>query len=149
VTELRPAGRDDIVLLSALAREAYAKYVPLIGREPAPMNTDYARHVDAGEVVVAVEQAQLVGFLMLTVQADRLQVNNLAVRPQAQGRGVGRLLLDHAETRAAELDLSALTLYTNVAMLDNLALYAHLGYTETHRAEQDGFHRVFLRKDLS
>jgi hypothetical protein len=39
-------------------------------------------------------------------------------------------------------------LYTNAAMTENLAYYSRRGYTETHRAHQDGFHRVFFRKRL-
>jgi hypothetical protein len=31
-------------------------------------------------------------------------------------------------------------------MTENLAYYPRHGYAETHRAEQDGFSRVFFRK---
>ncbi len=34
-------------------------------------------------------------------------------------------------------------------MTENLAYYLRRGYTETHRSDQDGFHRVFFRKTLS
>jgi hypothetical protein len=33
-------------------------------------------------------------------------------------------------------------------MSENLAIYRTLGYLETHRATQDGFARVFMRKPL-
>jgi len=33
-------------------------------------------------------------------------------------------------------------------MNDNLSMYAHLGFSETHRAWDDGFHRVYLRLDI-
>jgi hypothetical protein len=39
-------------------------------------------------------------------------------------------------------------LYTNEVMTENLAIYAHLGYRETSRAEQDAYHRVFMEKRL-
>jgi hypothetical protein len=39
-------------------------------------------------------------------------------------------------------------LYTNAAMTENLAYYPRRGYIETHRAAQDGFHRVFFRKPV-
>ena len=44
--------------------------------------------------------------------------------------------------------MGAVTLYTNEVMLENLAFYARHGYAETHRSEQDGFRRVFLRKPV-
>jgi hypothetical protein len=39
-------------------------------------------------------------------------------------------------------------LYINEAMTENLAYYRRRSYTETHRAEQDGFRRVFFRKPV-
>jgi hypothetical protein len=53
-----------------------------------------------------------------------------------------------AEDRARSLGLPEIRLYTNEAMTENLAYYPPHGYTETHRAQQDGFHRVYFRKRL-
>jgi hypothetical protein len=33
-------------------------------------------------------------------------------------------------------------------MTENLSMYAHLGFVETHRAMEKGFHRVYLRLTL-
>jgi hypothetical protein len=41
--------------------------------------------------------------------------------------------------------LSAIRLYTNAAMTENLSIYAHMGFVETHRAVEKGFNRVYLR----
>lgn len=73
----------------------------------------------------------------------------MAVLPAAQGRGIGARLLALAEEHARSLGLSEIRLYTNQAMTENLRYYPRHGYTETHRAEQNGFHRVFFRKHLS
>ena len=70
----------------------------------------------------------------------------MAVQPAAQGRGIGARLLARAEDHARDLGLSEIRLYTNEAMTENLAYYVRHGYAETHRAEQDGFRRVFFRK---
>lgn len=40
-------------------------------------------------------------------------------------------------------------LYTNEAMIENLALYAHLGFAETRRLVEDGYRRVYMEKHLS
>ncbi len=42
-----------------------------------------------------------------------------------------------------------LRLYTHVTMTENIALYTRIGWIETHRGEQDGYARVFMRKVLS
>jgi ribosomal protein S18 acetylase RimI-like enzyme len=73
----------------------------------------------------------------------------VAVLPAAQGRGIGGRLLGLAEQHARSLGLGEIRLYTNEAMTENLAYYRRHGYTETHRAEQDGFRRVFFRKLLT
>jgi hypothetical protein len=44
--------------------------------------------------------------------------------------------------------LPALRLYTNAAMTENLSIYAHIGFVETHRAVEKGFNRVYLRWTL-
>jgi hypothetical protein len=56
--------------------------------------------------------------------------------------------MELAEREAARLGLPAVTLYTHELMTENLAFYARRGFTETHRGGQDGFRRVFLRKNL-
>jgi GNAT superfamily N-acetyltransferase len=70
----------------------------------------------------------------------------VAVLPAAQGRGIGARLLALAEDRARALHVPEIRLYTNAAMTENLAYYPRHGYTQTHRAQQGGFCRVFFRK---
>ena len=50
---IRQAMPEDTARIGAIARAAYAKYVPRIGREPAPMVADFAAEVAAGHVVVS------------------------------------------------------------------------------------------------
>lgn len=49
---LRPALPGEAPLLAALAERAYAHYVPVIGRRPAPMDDDYAARIAAGQAHV-------------------------------------------------------------------------------------------------
>jgi ribosomal protein S18 acetylase RimI-like enzyme len=145
---LRPAGAADASRLAAVATAAYEGYVDRIGRAPAPMTADYAAAVSDGQVWVAEEDARIVGLLVLVARPGHLLLENIAVLPSAQRRGIGARLLTLAEDRAGQLGLGEIRLYTNEAMTENLAYYARHGYIETHRAEQDGFRRVFLAKAL-
>jgi ribosomal protein S18 acetylase RimI-like enzyme len=79
-------------------------------------------------------------------RADHLLLETVAVAPGAQGKGYGGLLLDRAESDAAELGYSEVRLYTNEAMTENLTFYPRHGYRETGRAVQDGFRRVYFSK---
>ncbi len=61
-------------------------------------------------------------------EADHLLVENVAVSPSFQGRGLGRKLMAHAETLAHELGFGTIRLYTNQRFVENIALYRRLGY---------------------
>ncbi len=131
-----------------LAQAAYQLYVDRIGREPAPTTTDYAQIVESGLACVAHHGDRLVGMLVLEPAEDHLLLENVAVAPQAQGRGVGGLLLRLTEEQARLRGLREVRLYTNEAMTENLTYYVRRGYCQTHRAAQDGFRRVFFTKLL-
>ncbi|MFV0927288.1 MULTISPECIES: GNAT family N-acetyltransferase [Pseudomonas] len=145
---IRPATAHDVAPVQALIEAAYALYIPRIGAKPGPMLEDYAALIAQGRVEVFEEQGQVLGVLVLIAQADGLLLDNVAVSPAAQGRGLGRQLMAHAEARARQLGLEVVRLYTNEAMSENLGLYERLGYRETHRAVQAGFRRVFMEKRL-
>jgi GNAT superfamily N-acetyltransferase len=149
VITIRLAAGPDAGTIALITAEAYRHYVPRIGREPAPMITDYAGAVQAGHAWIAEEAGEPVGIMVLELHGDHLLVENLAVRPAAQGRGAGRQLLARAEELARELGYAEVRLYTNEAMTENIAYYPRRGYTETHRGGQDGYRRVFFRKELS
>lgn len=146
--ELRKAAPGDVAEVRAIAAAAYAPYVARIGRPPAPMVADYAAAVDRGEVWVAADDGAIAGLLVLVPAPDHLLLENVAVRPAAQGTGIGARLLALAEDQAGQLGLAEIRLYTNVAMTENLAYYPRHGYAETHRGQGDGFSRVYFAKHL-
>ncbi|WP_127091214.1 GNAT family N-acetyltransferase [Aquabacter cavernae] len=145
---LRLATPADLAAVEALVRAAYAPYIPRIGRPPGPMGDDYAALIAAGQVHVAERAGQVDGVLVLLPEADGLLLDNVAVAPRAQGQGLGRVLLAFAEETARAAGHAAIRLYTNAAMAENIALYARLGYAETHRADEAGFRRVYMSKRL-
>ncbi|HSF95035.1 MAG TPA: GNAT family N-acetyltransferase [Thermohalobaculum sp.] len=145
--EIRAADPGDLVAVRAIARAAYAPYVPRIGREPAPMVADFGASLAAGHLWVAGDP--VTGFVVAYPRGDHWHLENVAVAPEAQGTGLGRTLVAHVEAMARASGAAAVELYTNVKMTENQALYPRLGYAETRRAAQDGFERVFYRKALS
>jgi ribosomal protein S18 acetylase RimI-like enzyme len=145
---IRGAEVADVPARQRLAHDAYGRYVPRMDRPPAPMLADYAAMVREGLVQVAIVDHELVGLLVTRPADDHLFIENIAVAPQCQGRGVGRELIAVAEAEARRLQLGELRLYTNEVMVESLAFYARLGFTETHRALQDGYRRVFLAKPV-
>jgi GNAT superfamily N-acetyltransferase len=137
-TEIRPAVLEDAAAIRALTRAAYAKWVALIGREPLPMQADYERAVAEHTIDLLIVDGALAGLVETIVRPDHLWIENVAVAPEQQGRGFGRLLLAHAERRAIDAGRPEIRLLTNQAFAANLELYAKRGYivnrTEPFRA---------------
>jgi GNAT superfamily N-acetyltransferase len=145
---LRRANLEDADAIRDLTRASYAKYIPLIGREPLPMNADHAALIAGGEVWVLEENARLVAAIEMIPREDNLYIDNVVVSEANQGRGIGKGLLAFSETRARALGFDAMTLFTNERYTTLLELYARLGYVETHRVPVQGTDAVHMRKTL-
>src|SRR5215467_4716336 len=141
----RPADR---LAIEALVCAAYRPYVARIGREPAPMLDDYAALIDKGFVNVLEEAECISGIVVLVPEGRAMLLDNIAVSPSAQGGGRGRKLIAFAEATARAVGCEAIRLYTNVLMTENLAIYRRLGFTETHRGDENGYRRVYMAKRL-
>jgi ribosomal protein S18 acetylase RimI-like enzyme len=142
---IRGGSVDDAGRIGSIARAAYAKYVARIGREPAPMLADFAAEIAADHVAVIEAEGSVVGYMIAWAESDAYVIDNIAVDPAYQGAGLARQFIDHARREANRYGLPAIRLYTNVAMTENLSMYAHFGFVETHRAWEQGFHRAYLR----
>ena len=142
----RLATAEDLSAITAVTAAAYARYRDRMDRPPAPVLTDYGPAVASGQVWVVGEP--VVALIVLVPKDDSMLVENVAVSPTAQGRGLGRLLMDFAEHEAIQQGFTKMTLYTNEVMTENLAIYARLGYRETERAGDAGYNRVFMEKVL-
>jgi ribosomal protein S18 acetylase RimI-like enzyme len=145
---IRRGTEDDAVRIAAIARSAYAKYVARIGREPAPMSADYVAEIAMRRVVVIETAGNISGYMIAWPESDAYFIDNIGIDPAHQGEGLGRRLIEHAAAEATRLHLKALRLYTNAKMSENLAMYVHLGFVETHRAIENGFYRVHMRRNL-
>lgn len=145
---VRRATSADVPALYVVVHEAYLLYVPRIGRMPAPMTADYSEAVQSGQAWVAEADGQVLGLIVLVVSQGYLLIENIAVLPSAQRRGIGARLLALAEDEARANGLGEIRLYTNEGMTENLAYYPRHGYRETRRAEEHGFRRVFFSKTL-
>lgn len=166
---IRPAVPDDCARLTDLASAAYGLYLDRMEKKPAPMLENYAERIAKGHVFVLEIQpvqpndkkddpeaqasfspspAGIVGFIVLLPGNDALLLDNLAVDPAMQRRGYGKMLLAFAEETARKTGFLRISLYTNEVMTENLKLYPRLGYTQTRRAVEKGYNRVFFSKTL-
>ena len=146
---IRRARPEDRPAVEAIVHAAYSIYVARIGKKPGPMLDDYRRLIDQGAVSVLEEpDGAIAAILVLLASADHLLLDNIAVRPDRQGHGLGRRLIAFAESEARRLGHAELRLYTHETMTENIALYTRLGFAETGRAHEAGYDRVFMTKRL-
>lgn len=115
------------------------------------MTADYASLIQTGELyVLRLPSNTIAGCISLHSNAANhaLEINNLAVGPEYQGRGFGRLLMGFAEDVARDRGVQVLELYTNVKMVENIGLYAKLGFENVGVRTEHGFERVFFKKQV-
>ena len=147
--EMRRAIAADAAAIRALTRAAYAKWVPVIGREPMPMVADYDEAVRKHRFDLLEADGALAALIETIDHADHLLIENLAVAPAFQGRGLARRLLAHVETLAADLGHREVRLYTNKLFAANVALYLKFGYRIDSEVPFRGSWTVNMSKAIS
>lgn len=143
---LRRAGAGDAAAISRVVDAAYGHYAEAIGRTPLPMLADHARAIREAEVWVLNDGGSVVGVIELIPREDHLWVENVAIHPAHQARGLGRRLLRHAEHEARRHGLGEIRLLTNERYAANIAMYRRYGYAETHREPYLGTDLVHFSK---
>jgi predicted N-acetyltransferase YhbS len=151
VTEItiRPANPTDAAGVAACVCEAYVHYIERIGKQPGPMLDDYAQVIQQYQVHVAISGGKVVGAIVLKETDEGFYVDNVSVRPSVKGQGVGRSLLELAETEALRQGYSSIYLATHQLMTENRALYARIGYVQYDQRVVSGYQRVLMRKALT
>lgn len=147
--KIRIAETADCPAVERIVRAAYSHYVSRIGREPGPMLDDYAALIGKERVHVIEHRGEVRGIVVLIPERDAMLLDNIAVAPESQGLGLGRKLLEFAEQQTAAAGYRTVQLYTNEAMVENIALYLRMGFAEIHRGEEKGFRRVFMAKKVA
>ncbi|MDB5687048.1 MAG: N-acetyltransferase [Rhizorhabdus sp.] len=131
---IRLAAISDAEAVTALTRSAYAKWVPVIGREPLPMVTDHAAMIRDHRVDVLFVGEYLAAILETIQREEDMLIENVAVEPRFQKRGYGKRMVAHAEQLATRAGVGVVRLYTNARFEENVRLYVSLGY-EIEREE--------------
>lgn len=126
----RPALPPDAAMIHAFVRATFAKWVPVMGREPLPMTADYDLALQTHSFELAFLGDDLAGVLETVIEADHLWVETVAVRSDLQGKGLGQMLMTRAADQARAKGLPELRLLTNAALTTNLQFYAANGFAQ-------------------
>ena len=90
---------------------------------------DYLKRSD---VFAAIHNGEILGVLVLCPMTDEMaEIKNLAVKPEYQGRGIGRYLIEHAVLIAASSKQKSICIGTANSSSAQLSLYQKLGFEIT------------------
>ncbi|MBR0827892.1 MarR family transcriptional regulator [Bradyrhizobium manausense] len=100
-----------------------------------------------GTFIVAMSDGLPIGCVGLKGSGGEIaEIKRLWVSPAARGLGLGRRLMDAAETAARELGITVLRLDTNSALPEAGQLYRSTGWTEIARFNDDPYPDLFFEK---
>lgn len=116
------ARQDDAAEVTLLQHAAYAPNRAILGVEPLPLLVNYDEIINAMEVWLAHGGGKLKGVLVLQPQDRQLLIWSVATSVASQSMGLGNRLLTQADSRACELGLAKLVLYTGSLLTDRIAL---------------------------
>lgn len=137
---MRPTRVGEVTALREIERLAGERFrdvgLPDIADdEPLPADV-LAGYIAAGRSWVAVDGADApVGYVVVDVVDGCAHVEQVSVRPDHQGLGTGRALLERVHRWAAEHGLAAVTLTTFADVPWNAPLYRHLGFRDMAEGE--------------
>lgn len=130
---IRRAGREDAAALAVSIDAAYEGYAARLADLPA-VSDGIVDDIRDNIVWVATLNGKVVGGLVLVRKPDHMVLANVAVAPDAAGRGLGKALIERAEAECRKHGVGELRLTTHSGMPENVAMYGHLGWRETGRS---------------
>ena len=114
------------------------------------MVADYQAAVQKHDVDMLFFDDVLVGLIETIQHLDHLWIENIAVLPEQQGKGLGKHLLAYADRKALMASCDEVRLLTNEAFTANVELYERSGYRIDRK---EPFHlggiTVYMSKNLS
>lgn len=128
--EIRTARAADAETIADLTRRAFTSQCELYGVWDLPPMSDTAQTVldamDRGVVLVAEENALIVGSVRGELRDGTCHVGRLVVEPERQGAGIGRALAREIEARFPQA--ARFEIFTGHLSAGPLHLYESLGY---------------------
>ncbi len=124
----RAAEQDDLPVIKQCVEQAYRPYVARLGVEPAPLHTDYAGHIQKGNVVIAESSDRdFIGILLSYLDGKSLVVDNVAILPAYQRKGALVEICVEVVRLAREAGAETIRTFTNQKLTRNIAMYEKLG----------------------
>ena len=102
-----------------------------------------------GAILLAVEDETPVGVVALMVMGEgSVELAKMGVRPQAQGKGAGRMLVAAAVETARAMGMKRVYIETNSVLAPALKLYRDAGFEPLKEAQPSPYARADVQLEL-
>ncbi|MGF9966628.1 GNAT family N-acetyltransferase [Bacillus rhizoplanae] len=94
-----------------------------------PSKRQLQSYLQRGMIYVAKRNEHVVGtYILLETRPNTMEIMNIAVCEQEQGKGIGKQLLQHAITIAKKQNMRTLEIGTGNSSVSQLSLYQKCGF---------------------
>ena len=90
------------------------------------------KYTKDSQILLAVENGTLVGVAVIAFVGNQAELKNIAVRPEDQGRGIGKKLIAQVKENAQQSGMSSVFVGTGNSSLAQLTLYQKCGFKMTN-----------------
>lgn len=120
-----------------LNKEWIEKYFEMEQRDEYVLsNPEEAILQYGGQIFYARYYARIVGTCALVrVDDNTFEISKMAVTEEFQGKGIGRMLMDHVIAIARAKRLRQLVLYSNSGLKTAITMYKKFGFTEVPKLD--------------
>jgi len=142
--EIRPATEQDLQAVHRLECQSF----------PAPWRIEFFEselHQNGRFSLVAVEGAQMVGYVFSMWIFDEMHVNKIAVDPASRRHGIAAALMDRCFTFAREHRVTSMSLEVRESNAGAQSFYRKLGFQKTYirqRYYPDGEAAVVMSREV-
>lgn len=152
---IRPTLERDIQWLPDVERsaaQAFAAWPALawLAQGDVMSRETHQAFVDAGGSWVAEDlEGHILGFACARLEDQALHLHEVSVRREAQGQGVGRMLLQQVVDAARQMGTRELTLTTFAEVPWNAPFYARFGFEVVDEESLNARLRGILARELA
>ena len=94
-----------------------------------PSDQNILTYLHAGEIYVAVNEEEIMGvYVLCEITPTKVEIMNVAVAENHQGKGIGKALIQHAIQTAKNEGMTCIELGTGNSSIQQLALYQKCGF---------------------
>jgi aminoglycoside 6'-N-acetyltransferase I len=86
-------------------------------------------YLPKSRIFLAELDKEIIGvYVLLSITDQKVEIKNIAVKPEFQGKGLGKLMLGHAEVNARSLNFKTIKIATANSSIAPLHLYLSQGF---------------------